>query len=121
MDVKCYSKENPAGTKNNIGCIRKSETIYGEITMSFSIYTDLLYRSVFEYSLDLKKIFLKRLVHSHTHTHTHIYIYICIIIIIIIIIIEFLPQANTGGLSSKSEWEQVSSSLQDSFKYSILS
>ena len=47
---------------------------------------------------------------------------ILIIIIIIIIIIinpwEFLTSALADGCSLKFEWQQVTSSLQDSFQYS---
>ena len=50
--------------------------------------------------------------HTHTHTHTYIYIYI------IIYFLKFFTSALTDGFSLESEWQQVSSSLQDSSQYS---
>ena len=44
--------------------------------------------------------------------------YISIIIIIIIYPIEFFAPALADGLSLEFEWQQVSSSLQDSSQYS---
>ena len=57
-------------------------------------------------------------------TYTHIalyfkqYIYVCVCVIIIIFTLEFFTSANADGLSLKFEWQQVSSSLQDSSQYS---
>ena len=51
---------------------------------------------------------------------TNITVTLIIIIIIIIIIysLEFFPSALASGLSLEFEWQQVSSSLEDSFQYS---
>ena len=46
---------------------------------------------------------------------------IIIIIIIIIYSLEFFTSANTDGFSLESEWQQVSSSFQDSSQYSVRS
>ena len=48
----------------------------------------------------------------------HIIIIIIIIIVIIIIPLEFLTSVLADGFSVEFEWQQVSSSLQDSSQYS---
>ena len=51
-------------------------------------------------------------------TSTKLFIIIIIIIIIIIYSWEFFTSALADGLSLEFEWQQVSSSLQDSSQYS---
>ena len=48
----------------------------------------------------------------------YIYIYIYISVYIIITLWEFFTPALADGLSLESEWQQVSSNLQDSSQYS---
>ena len=47
-----------------------------------------------------------------------IVVVVVIIIVIIIYSLEFFPSANSDGFSLESEWQQVSSSLQYSSRYS---